>query len=432
METIYNFSLQQSLLVVNPMLTTGLVKINNSVKGLVLYDITKKFNSKIDLGIVIVTIPNVAFLYYDIVDVDQVVITNKIKIEQAPLCFNQIKVDKVLTNVVNAIANGNNLVIVCQTGLVYQLTNLDDVINNNQIGKLEQIYDLTDFIGTIDGLEQKGILDMTIAADQRWFVAVVISSDDSNYKYSLNVYEISTDGNSTTVLQLNYKNNCNCKLLVVNNYLFITIGSGLTSIDSQNLDNLFGKVLRFDISIPAQAKPQNTNPFNLDSTIKGRAEIYAYGLNNPSSLSVDDKGRIFCTDSALTRECIKQIGKGGNYGWPFWDGSVATNQANKPSFIKPIFEYNHTTSIDSKVVSIVGGQLVKIDDYVYIFADISGRLYSILEDGENSWVQTWTADIDKLKYIKVISKDNKNRLYLIASDQLGAMAKAYFYSINNL
>ena len=49
METVYNFSLQQSLLVVNPILTTGLVKINNSVKGLRLYDITKKFNSKIDL-----------------------------------------------------------------------------------------------------------------------------------------------------------------------------------------------------------------------------------------------------------------------------------------------------------------------------------------------------------------------------------------------
>ena len=97
---------------------------------------------------------------------------------------------------------------------------------------------------------------MTIAADQRWFIAVVINSEDSNYKYCLNVFEISINGNSTTILQLNYKNNCNCRLLVVNSYLFITIGTGLTDTDSQNLDNLFGKILRFDISIQHKLNPK--------------------------------------------------------------------------------------------------------------------------------------------------------------------------------
>ena len=421
-DTIYNFTLNQSTLVVDPALTSGLIKINNTVKNLVLYDNNKKFNVTIDLGPSTLTIPSLSFLFYNII-IDNRVITNKIKIEQPALSFNEVKFDITLQNVVNVISNTDGLIFVCQNGLIYQSTGLDSKIN-----KLDSIYDITNIIGKLGNDDKHGVMDMAIANDQRWFIAVVVKDNDN---LVLTLYEISTAGDTSTVLVLKYKNDINCKLLIITNYLFIAIGD-LVDSKSQDLDNLFGKILRYDISTPTQAKPQITNPFiaqnTNDSTTKAKAEIYAYGIGNPTSLTVDDKGRIYCTDSGLTRQSIKLIGKGGNYGWPYWDGSVSmVGVDNKLSFIKPMFEYDNNTSIDNKLVSLATGQPIKDS---YIFADICGRLYSIIED--NVFKINWTADISKLKYVKVIFKDNKDQLYLLCSDQLGPLGKTFIYTINNI
>lgn len=115
--------------------------------------------------------------------------------------------------------------------------------------------------------------------------------------------------------------------------LYIVTGDNNNGTNSQNLNNLHGKILRInkDGSIPTD------NPFYNIASGTNRA-IWAMGLRNPFTFGVQrTTGRIFINDVGdKAAEEINDGIKGANYGWPNAEGEVSCDQ-----YTCPLFWYAH-------------------------------------------------------------------------------------------
>ena len=111
--------------------------------------------------------------------------------------------------------------------------------------------------------------------------------------------------------------------------LFISVGENSFGPHSQNLNTLFGKLLRInkDGSIPAD-NPFYSGPGNVNGA------IWAWGLRNPFTFDIQPTtGRIFVNDVGdKFWDEINDIKKGGNYGWPDTEGPH-DNPAFEQSFL---------------------------------------------------------------------------------------------------
>ena len=107
--------------------------------------------------------------------------------------------------------------------------------------------------------------------------------------------------------------------------LYMSIGDGLNAAWSQDLSNLFGKILRIDPlgsnSTHGQYGIPSDNPFV--STGNALAEIYAYGMRHPQRFGWDVRtGNLFVADIGEYQvEEINLVPAGANLGWPNWEGS---------------------------------------------------------------------------------------------------------------
>ena len=108
-------------------------------------------------------------------------------------------------------------------------------------------------------------------------------------------------------------------------YLYLSIGDGGDGGDplgnAQNLGELFGKILRLDVSGSTYSVPAD-NPFV--GVSGARPEIWAYGLRNTWRFAFDqDTGALWAGDVGqnLTEE-VDVIVRGGNYGWNILEGST--------------------------------------------------------------------------------------------------------------
>ncbi|MEW6471142.1 MAG: PQQ-dependent sugar dehydrogenase [Actinomycetota bacterium] len=128
--------------------------------------------------------------------------------------------------------------------------------------------------------------------------------------------------------------------------LYVAQGENGIPRFAQQLDNLFGKIIRInkDGSIPTD------NPFYNRTTGKNRA-IWAYGLRNPFTFAFQPgTGRMFINDVGQdTWEEINEGAPGANYGWPTTEGPTTDAR-----FRAPIFAYRHGTTADTGC-SISGG-----------------------------------------------------------------------------
>lgn len=116
-----------------------------------------------------------------------------------------------------------------------------------------------------------------------------------------------------------------------NGKLYIAVGNledlpNMVNSHSQRLDSQFGKILRLNIdgSIPSD------NPFG--------SAIWAIGFRNPFTMSIDQStGTIYVGDVGQGAwEEVNVIVKGGNYGWPYYEGP-----SNVVGFTSPFYAYKH-------------------------------------------------------------------------------------------
>ncbi len=137
--------------------------------------------------------------------------------------------------------------------------------------------------------------------------------------------------------------NGGCLRFGLDNRLYISTGDGgSTSLNSQNLNNLAGKILR----INSNGSVPSDNPFFNQSP--KRPEIWCYGLRNPFRFSFRPGTNVpYIADVGQnTWEEINVGVPGGNYGWPNSEGPTSN-----PAYITPMHWYNH----NSGDASITGG-----------------------------------------------------------------------------
>jgi len=168
--------------------------------------------------------------------------------------------------------------------------------------------------------------------------------------------------------------------------------------NGQDTSNVLGSVLRIDVNGTSSANGQygvpEDNPFVGE---EGVDEIYAFGLRNPFRLSFDSlTGELYVAD--VGQNDIEEINLGllgGNFGWPFKEGSFFfdDNDAGRGfvtdadpgvpvGLLDPIAEYDHDEG-----VAIVGGFVYRgtaIPELAgrYVFGDFQGRLFYLDEQDQ--------------------------------------------------
>jgi len=159
-------------------------------------------------------------------------------------------------------------------------------------------------------------------------------------------------------------------------YLYISIGDGGRGPDgagdpernAQNLGVLWGKLLRIDPR-PSSTASYRLPPKNPFVRVAGaRGEIWAYGLRNPwrfsfdrstGDLTVGDVGQTFRdeVDFVLAKS---GGGRGANFGWSCFEGTLTYNACSAPGHVPPVLERDiPTTSPDWCHSSITGGYVVR-------------------------------------------------------------------------
>lgn len=205
-------------------------------------------------------------------------------------------------------------------------------------------------------------------------------------------------------------------------FLYIGLGDGGSGGDplgnGQNTSTFLGKMLRINVNPPfATGKEYGIpadNPFVAGG---GLPEIFAYGLRNPWRFSFEPvTNRLFVADVGQDSwEEIDVLQKGGNFGWNVMEGThcypPGTATCDMTNKILPIFEYAHTDGI-----AVIGGYVYKgtaIPSLAnkYIYADLTGKIWSLTEAPANTWTRGNLLDTG-LTFTS-FGKDAAGELYLV-------------------
>jgi glucose/arabinose dehydrogenase len=151
--------------------------------------------------------------------------------------------------------------------------------------------------------------------------------------------------------------------------------------NAQDLTNLFGKVLRLDVSGQTGYAPAPGNPFS-DGAGPMKDEIWAYGFRNPHRMNFDpETGDLWLGDVGYAKqEEVDRVEAGNNYGWPHREGLVAgTVPCNSPcdpaQLVDPVIVYCQRYSCPpSGDCAVVGGYVYHGDampelEGWYVFGD---------------------------------------------------------------
>jgi len=109
-------------------------------------------------------------------------------------------------------------------------------------------------------------------------------------------------------------------------YLYMGTGDDNNPESASKMDNLSGKILRIDVqnrSLDKEYVIPNDNPYYKNSQ-DWREEIYAHGFRNPWKFSFDkETGELWLGDVGhKTKEEINIVVSGGDYGWPYFEGTT--------------------------------------------------------------------------------------------------------------
>ena len=119
--------------------------------------------------------------------------------------------------------------------------------------------------------------------------------------------------------------------------LYVGVGDNANGARSQDLNSVFGKLLRFndDGTIP------NDNPFCTTAGQQSCA-VWAIGLRNPFTFAIQPgSGRIHINDvGENTWEEINLGARGANYGWPGSEGPTNVGAG----ITGPLFAYSHAAA----------------------------------------------------------------------------------------
>ena len=211
--------------------------------------------------------------------------------------------------------------------------------------------------------------------------------------------------------------------------LFISNGDGTSynrvdprSVRVQDIDNLSGKLLRVD---PLTGEGLSDNPFYNGDPNSNRSKVYSYGLRNPFRFAVNpETNEPFVGDVGWKTWEEINTGRGGNFGWPFYEGGDGTSlqqpeYQNLPeaqafynsgeSVIAPISADNH----EDGAVAITMGDFYTGDTYpdfyknALFYSDFRNGSVNYLTSNEDGVsVNTFDEDISGLTQISTGADGN--------------------------
>jgi len=172
--------------------------------------------------------------------------------------------------------------------------------------------------------------------------------------------------------------------------LYVSFGDGGGLDDqygnAQNLDTLLGCMLRIDPHRPANGLPYGIPPDNPYVGRAGRDEIWAHGLRSPWRFSIDAiTGRVWLGDVGQDHhEELDLIERGGNYGWPVYEGTRShRNPNNRPP---SDFDAPFHTAARSEMRAVIGGYVYRGRAVPslrgrYVFGDnVYGTVWALTEN----------------------------------------------------
>jgi glucose/arabinose dehydrogenase len=226
-------------------------------------------------------------------------------------------------------------------------------------------------------------------------------------------------------------------------FLYVATGDGGGAGDplnnSQNTNSRLGKILRINLpadpfagASPNFGSPAPGNPFLAGG---GDPYVYAYGFRNPfrasffaGGLLIGDVGQ----DRVEEIDLLGEADKGGNFGWPWREGTEAFRNGNAPSgLVPPVAEYAHGSGPrEGRTVTggyVYRGPVASLQGQ-YVFADyITGNIWSVpaalLVRGQtlvSSRFERRNADfapdIGTIDQIASFGEDSSGNLYIVGLD----------------
>lgn len=177
--------------------------------------------------------------------------------------------------------------------------------------------------------------------------------------------------------------------------LYVTTGDANNRVLAQDTNSLAGKILRLnkDGSVPED------NPFG--------NYVYSYGLRNPQGITWNPlTNEMYSSDHGATKnDEINIILKGGNYGWPIYEGNESA-----PGYIKPLIVYTDFTLAPSGIAYYNGAL------YVACLRGLQLRKISLSADGKSVTAEeALFTDLGRIREVVV----HEGYLYISTSNRDG-------------
>lgn len=350
----------------------------------------------------------------------------------------------------------NRLCVVEQPGIIKVFGNSPTTLQN----EISIFLNITDRVAYSAG-QEIGLLGLAFHPQfiSNGYVYIYYIDEPDNYRINIVRYTVSSENQNVldpdsefiiaqfTKNQNDSNHNGGKIAFGPDGYLYISVGDGGGGGDpqknGQNLETVFGSILRIDVDVngdnPTENNPELPNgnyeipEDNPRVNNSGLDELYAWGIRNTWKFSFDSTGRLWGADvGANTFEEINLITKGGNFGWNKFEAldqpsyGSNTTLATTP-VIDPILYYGR----DEGDVSITGGYTYKgslRDERLrgsYIYGDfVSGRVWALRHDPENGINNNELLFKTSGEFISSFGEDEDGELYF-----LGYRANANIYRI---
>ncbi len=247
-------------------------------------------------------------------------------------------------------------------------------------------------------------------------------------RYHVSANPLVADPNSELVLIDDPKTNIfhnGGQIAFGRNYqLYVAIGDDTRRAEAQQLDDLFGSILRITPNImgitPAYTIPKS-NPFKGNAN-GYREEVFAYGFRNPWRFSIDPATEeVWVADvGENTYEEVDVLESGGNYGWPLMEGPQCFEPASCDTAGKDL-QLPHAFYTHALGSAVIGGHVyrgTRLLDLAgkYIFGDLNGTIWSLTDDGVNPPVRSDVVPVTPLILTFGVGNVPQRELYVSCAD----------------